>query len=51
MPEYRENRAGDGGEAELIAWLRAKGGVQVTSAEQFRGAEGDSVIKVATSWG
>ena len=35
MPEYRENRAGDGGEAELIAWLRAKGGVKVTNAEQF----------------
>ena len=50
-PIYREDSAGDGGEAELTAWLRAEGGVLVTSAVQFNGAEADSVIFVTRSWG
>ena len=49
-PKYREGGAGDGGEAELTAWLRAEGGVLVTSEEQFRGAEADSVIFVTRDW-
>ncbi len=50
-PIYREDRACDVGEAELTAWLRAKGGVLVTSEVQFRGAECDSVIFVTRHWG
>merc|ERR1711860_374829 len=33
-PEYREDRASDGGEEELIAWLRAEAGVLVTHEVQ-----------------
>ena len=51
IPIYREGGAGEGGEAELIAWLRAEGGVLVTDAEQFRGAEADYVIFITRSWG
>ena len=51
IPKYKEGDAGDGGEAELAAWLRAEGGVLVTSEVQFRGAEADSVIFVTRSWG
>ena len=50
MPEYREGGAGDGGEAELTAWLRAEAGVLVTSEHQFRGCEADTVIFVTTDW-
>ena len=50
-PEYREGGAGDGGEAELSAWLGAGGGVLVTSEHQFRGCEADTVIFVTTWWG
>ena len=50
-PEYREGGAGDGGEAELSAWLRAEAGVLVTSEHQFRGCEADTVIFVTTDWG
>ena len=46
IPQYREGSAGDGGEAELTAWLGAEGGVLVTSEIQFRGAEADSIIFV-----
>ena len=49
--EYREAGAGDGGEAELSAWLRAEAGVLVTSEHQFRGCEADTVIFVTTVWG
>ena len=47
-PEYREGGAGDGGEAELTAWLRAEAGVLVTRELQFRGCEADTVT---TYWG
>ena len=50
-PEYREDRASDGGEEELTAWLRAEAGVLVTHEVQFRGAECDSVIYVTEDWG
>ena len=50
-PEYREDRASDGGEEELTAWLRAEAGVLVTHEVQFRGAECDSVIYVTDDWG
>ena len=51
-PEYhQEDRASNGGEEELTAWLRAEAGVLVTSEVQFRGAEADSVIFVTRSWG
>ena len=50
-PEYREGGAGDGGEAELSAWLRAEAGVLVTSEHQFRGCEADTVIFVTRYWG
>ena len=50
-PEYREGGAGDGGEAELAAWLRAEAGVLVTSEQQFRGCEADTVIFVTRYWG
>ena len=50
-PKYREGGAGDGGEAELSAWLGAEAGVLVTSEHQFRGCEADTVIYVATCWG
>ena len=49
IPIYRE--ACDGGEKDLTAWLRAEGGVLVTSEVQFRGAEVDSVIFVTEYWG
>ena len=49
--EYREGGAGDGGEAELSAWLRAEAGVLVTSEQQFRGFEADTVIFVTRYWG
>ena len=51
IPKYREDRASDGGEEELTAWLRAEAGVLVTSEVQFSGAECDSVIFVTTHWG
>ena len=51
IPKYREGGTGDGGEAELTAWLSAKGGVLVTSKMQFRGAEADSVIFITRAWG
>ena len=47
-PDYREGGAGDGGEAELSAWLRAEAGVLVTHELQFRGCEADTVIFVTT---
>ena len=50
IPKYREDRASDGGEEELTAWLRAEAGVLVTSEVQFRGAECDSVIFVTRGW-
>ena len=50
LPEYQKG-AGDGGEAELTAWLKAEGGVLVTSEVQFRGAEADYVIFVTRFWG
>ena len=50
-PEYREGGAGDGGEAELSAWLGAEAGVLVTSEHQFRGCEADTVIFVTRYWG
>ena len=50
-PEYREGGAGDGGEKELSAWLRAEAGVLVTSERQFRGCEADTVIFVTLDWG
>ena len=50
-PEYREGGAGDGGEAELTAWLGAEAGVLVTSERQFRGCEADTVIFVTRNWG
>ena len=50
IPEYREDKASDGGEEELTAWLRAEAGVLVTSEVQFRGAECDSVIFVTRDW-
>ena len=43
--------AGDGGEVELSAWLKAEAGVLVTSELQFRGCEADTVIYVKTDWG
>ncbi len=49
-PKYREDRASDGGEEELTAWLRAEAGVLVTHEMQFRGAECDSVIFVTKYW-
>ena len=50
-PKYREGGAGDGGEAELSAWLGAEAGVLVTSECQFRGCEADTVIFVTRYWG
>ena len=50
-PKYREGGAGDGGEAELSAWLRAEAGVLVTSERQFRGCEADTMIFVTSCWG
>ena len=50
-PEYREGGAGDGGEAELSAWLGAEAGVLVTHEHQFRGCEADTVTFVTTGWG
>ena len=50
-PEYREDGFGDGGEAELAAWLGAEAGVLVTSELQFRGCEADTVIFVTRDWG
>merc|ERR1719500_1937615 len=50
-PEYRKGGAGDGGEKELTAWLRAEAGVLVTSERQFRGCEADTVIFVTRIWG
>ena len=49
-PKYRDDSAGDSEEAELTSWLRAEGGVLVTSEVQFRGAEADSVIFVTRCW-
>ena len=49
-PEYREGGAGDGGDPELTAWLRAEAGVLVTHEQQFRGCEADTVIFVTTEW-
>ena len=49
-PKYREDRASDGGEEELTAWLKAEAGVLVTHEVQFRGAECDSVIFVTRGW-
>ncbi len=51
IPEYREGDADDGGEMELTAWLKAEGGVLVTSEQQYRGAEADFVIYVTRHWG
>ena len=45
---HREN---EGGEAELIAWLRAECGILVTSEVHSRGAEADYIIYVTTVWG
>ena len=50
-PKYREGGAGDGGEAELSAWLGAEAGVLVTSERQFRGCEADTMIFVTSCWG
>ena len=50
-PEDREGGAGDGGEAELSAWLGAEAGGLVTSEQQFRGCEADTVIFVTKYWG
>ena len=47
---YRDDSAGEGGEAELTAWLKAEGGVLVTNENQFRGTEADFVIFVTKSW-
>ena len=49
-PNYRQDRASDGGEEELTAWLGDKAGVLITSEVQFRGAECDSVIFVTREW-
>ena len=49
--EYREGGAGDGGGKELAAWLGAEAGVLVTSEQQFRGCEADTVIFVTRYWG